>query len=70
MQQPDFERVLNDVRNGRPFDWRVYDKFWAYERGRLFGMIAPEYMPLRVKGKLNPKAVALCDAAFDRRLLL
>jgi hypothetical protein len=68
MQHPNFARGLADIRAGRSFDWLV--DCWAYERGRLFGMIAPVTMPLRVKGKLNPKAVALCDAAFERRLVI
>jgi hypothetical protein len=63
-----FERGLNDARNGKPFDWRV--DCWAYERGRLFAHIAPLGMPLWVDGRLNPKAVALCDAAFNRKLML
>ncbi len=68
MAKPAFELGLSDVRRGIPFDWRVVD--WSYERGRLFGYIAPLDMPLRVSGKLNPKAVALCSAAFERRLIL
>ena len=46
----------------------VLQKF--HERGRLFGHIAPLDMPLRVGGQLNPKAAALCDAAFERRLII
>ena len=69
MRHPNFERGLNDVRSGRPFDWRIYDRYLAYERGRLFGLIAPLTMPLRIDGKLNPKAIRLCDAAFNRRLI-
>jgi hypothetical protein len=63
-----FKRGFEDVRNGLPFDWRI-DK-WEYERGRLFGLIAPPSMPLWVCGKLNPKAVTLFDAAYDRRLII
>ena len=38
---------------------RLEDDYWAYERGRLFGAIAPLSMPL-FKGKsLNPKAVSI-----------
>jgi hypothetical protein len=63
-----FKRGFEDVRNGLPFDWRIDQ--WEYERGRLFGLIAPPNMPLRVCGKLNPKAVILFDAAYDRRLII
>jgi hypothetical protein len=68
MREPLFERGLDEVRAGTPPDWRIDD--WAYERGRLFGAIAPLDMPLRVGGRLNPKAIALCDAAFNRRLVI
>jgi hypothetical protein len=68
MSSPAFKLGLDDVRRGIPFDWRVDE--WAYERGRLFGFIAPLDMPLRIGGKLNPKAVALCRAAFERKLIL
>jgi len=43
---------------------------WNYERGRDFAHIARLDMPLRTRGRLNPEAVALCKAAFKRRLLL
>ena len=68
MASPDFEIGLSDVRRGIPFDWR--DGSWDYERGRLFGHIAPLNMPLRIGGRLNPKAVALCEAASNRRLIV
>ena len=68
MASPAFELGLDDVRRGIPFDWRI-DK-WEYERGRLFAFIAPLDMPLRVGNKLNPKAVALFDAASNRKLIV
>lgn len=74
MAYPEFARGLEDARNGRPFDWTVGSKHpnaaWQYERGRAFGFIAPLNMPLRIGSKLNPKAVALCRAAFDRKLVV
>ena len=70
MRHPHFTRGLEDIRRGRPFDTRIEDEFWAYERGRLFGMLAPLSMPLRCDGALNPAAVRLCSAAFDRKLLI
>jgi hypothetical protein len=70
MASASFELGLEDARKGVPFDWRRDDDYWAYERGRLFGHIAPLNMPLRIDGKLNPKAVALFDAASNRRFIL
>ena len=68
MASPEFARGLDDARKGVPFDWRNGD--WNYERGRLFAHIAPLGMPLWIAGHLNPKAVALCEAAFDRKLII
>jgi hypothetical protein len=68
MGSPAFARGFDDARKGVPFDWRNCD--WSYERGRLFAHIAPLGMPLRIDGHLNPKAVALCEAAFDRKLII
>ena len=70
MRHPNFARGLAEVRVGRRFDADIDDN-WAYERGRLFGMIAPLRMQLFSKGKtLNPKAVALFEAALNRKLVL
>jgi hypothetical protein len=69
MRKPEFARGLEDVRNGRAPDFDSDDEYWAYERGRLFGRIAPVTMPLRIQRKLNPKAVALYRAAIKRRLI-
>jgi hypothetical protein len=69
MRHPHFERGLDDIRAGRPFADHVADEYWAYERGRLFGAIAPLSMPLFVGRKLNPKAVRLFEAASDRNLI-
>lgn len=68
VDSPEFERGLNEVRNGLPFDADEDD--WNYERGRCFGFIAPLSMALRINGKLNPKAVKLALAAFERRLII
>ena len=68
MSSPEFELGLSDARRGIPFDWRIGE--WDYERGRLFGHIAPKDMALRVGGKLNPKAIALFDAALNRKLIV
>lgn len=69
MRHPHFARGLDDIRAGRPFADHIADEYWAYERGRLFGAIAPQSMPLFIGGRLNPKAVRLFEAASDRRLI-
>jgi len=68
MSSSAFKLGLSDVRRGVPIDWR--NGSWDYERGRLFGHIAPLNMPLRIGGTLNPKAVRLFDAAYNRRLII
>jgi len=64
----EFARGFEDVRAGRRFNPDNGD--WDYERGRAFAFIAPLDMPLRIGRVLNPKAVKLADAAFDRKLLI
>jgi hypothetical protein len=69
MRHPNFARGFSDIRAGRPFDPDLIDEYWAYERGRLLGAIAPLSMQLFNGNALNPKAVALCEAAFNRKLI-
>jgi hypothetical protein len=64
----EFARGLNEVRKGLPFN--PDNDSWDYERGRCFGFIAPLDMPLWIGCKLNPKALALADMAFNRKFLL
>jgi hypothetical protein len=64
----EFARGFEEVRKGLPFNPDIDS--WEYERGRAFGFIAPLDMPLRIGRKLNPKAVKLADAAFNRKLLI
>ena len=74
MSSAAFELGLSDARRGIPFDWRVggadINAAWDYERGRSFAGLAPLNMPLRIGGKLNTKAVALYDAASNRKLII
>jgi hypothetical protein len=71
MRDPYFARGLDDIRSGKPFDPPVKGgDSWAYERGRLFGALAPLTMSLRVNGKINPSAIRLCDAAFARSFII
>jgi hypothetical protein len=72
MSHPSFEIGIEDIRGGKPFNPPDDgNDGWAYERGRLFGAIAPIDMPLRIcSGKINPKALRLCEAAFARRLVI
>jgi hypothetical protein len=65
MLHPHFARGLDDIRAGRSFADDVHDNYWAYERGRLFGAIAPSSMPLFDGKRLNPKAVRLFIAARE-----
>ncbi|MGY8631849.1 hypothetical protein RAD15_05035 [Bradyrhizobium sp. 14AA] len=67
MKSPEFAIGLEEARNGGPFDWR--NGSWEYERGRLFGHIAPTSMPLRIAGRLNPKAIVLFELALKRSLI-
>jgi hypothetical protein len=85
MRSADFARGVSDKRNGRPPAYDSYNHYqddsdhvakaklnglWSYERGRQWACIAPPSMPLRIDGRLNPKAVALCDSAFERKHLV
>jgi hypothetical protein len=67
-----FAAGVDDVRNGRPPNYDSYhgNDHWSYERGRQWASLAPVSMPLKVDGKLNPKAVALANAAYERRLIV
>jgi hypothetical protein len=49
-----------------------YDKEpdWMYEWGRQYAVVAPRGMRLLVKGKANPKAVALLGRLFENSALV
>lgn len=64
MSRREFRRGFDDVRAGVQFN--PNNDSWDYERGRLFGCIAPLNMPLYINGKLNPKAVKLAEMAVAR----
>jgi hypothetical protein len=69
MRSPEFVAGVNSVRNGIAPDYD-FDSTWDYERGRLWACLAPPTMPLKIKGKLNPLAVALFELAFTRKYLI
>jgi hypothetical protein len=64
----EFARGFDEVRRGLPLN--PDNDEWEYERGRQFARIAPLDMPLRIAGKLNPKALKLAEAAFKRKQLI
>ena len=67
LQSRDFKAGVDDVRAGRPPRFDVFaNGDWSYERGRLFAMVAPMSLSLRVRGKLNKPAVRLLIEAFRR----
>jgi hypothetical protein len=68
MRDPLFRQGFDEVRCGQSFDWRVDS--WEYERGRLFAHVAPLDMTLFTNKKLNPKAIALFNAALRRGLII
>jgi hypothetical protein len=63
-----FAEGVRDVRAGKPTRFDSFgDDDWDYERGRLWALVAPMSMPLRLDRKLNPEAVWLFDLAWLRR---
>jgi hypothetical protein len=69
MRDREFALGFDDARVGRPFN-PPGDSSWGYERGRLLAYLAPPTLPLKVGGQINPAALRLCDAAFDRSYLI
>jgi hypothetical protein len=70
MRQKSFARGVEDVRTGQPARFDAYaaniNDLWAYEKGRQFAFLVPLSLPLKLNGKLNPKALRLFKAAVDR----
>jgi hypothetical protein len=52
-----FRSGVEDVRAGRAprFDDFNDNDAWSYERGRLFAVLAPVSMPLKIDGECNRK---------------
>ncbi len=76
-------RGVDDVRNCRPPNYQAFEfghgddgwhrrinDHWNYERGRQWASLAPVSMLLKIDGKLNPKAIALANAAYRRRVVI
>jgi len=70
MRRPEFALGVDSIRNGEAPDFDYPDAYWSYERGRLWARVAPRSLPLRINGKLNPKAIALFDAASKRGYII
>jgi hypothetical protein len=58
-----FSRGVSDVRAGRPpqFDDPREEDHWAYERGRIWAVLAPPDMPLFIGKRVNKKALRIFD---------
>ena len=74
MRSAAFVAGVEDVRNGRPPDYDAFtfsqdedvikakskiNAHWNYERGRHWAAIAPNDLPLKIGGRLNPEAIRL-----------
>jgi hypothetical protein len=74
MGSKSFALGVEDCRRGAPpqFDREEIDGHnqWDYERGRLWALIAPVTMPLRIDKWINPSAVALYRAAHESGWIL
>ena len=74
MSDPAFTRGVADYRAGRPPNYDAFtfsqdedvikakskiNAHWNYERGRHWAAIAPNDLPLKIGGRLNPEAIRL-----------
>ena len=74
MSDPAFRRGVADYRAGRPPNYDAFNfiqttkpasatalinAHWNYERGRHWAAIAPNDLPLKIGGRLNPEAIRL-----------
>ena len=69
LSHPNAARGLSEVRHGRPFDWTIEDRFWAYERGRQLAYLVPTDMPLMIEGRVNPTVAKVFELAYERKLI-
>jgi hypothetical protein len=67
MSTAPFAAGVADVRTGKParFD-ALSSSDWGYERGRMWALVVPMSVPLRVGRRLNPEAMRLFDLAWLR----
>jgi hypothetical protein len=59
MADPEFQLGVNDVRANLPPQFDAHAAHWEYERGRQWGAAAPPDLPLKINGRINPRAVAV-----------
>jgi hypothetical protein len=62
MGSREFQRGVAEVRAGRPPRFDREDS-WEYERGRQWAIAAPKSMPLKIGGRINPKAIDIFHKA-------
>jgi hypothetical protein len=72
MARATFALGVSDARHGRPYHpafdlWSGNDQ-WAYERGRLWAVLAPRDMPLKIDGRLNGAAIAFYERCGEEIL--
>jgi hypothetical protein len=65
MRKPEFAMGVADMRACKRYrhDYDCWDTNtqWNYERGRLFGRLAPRDMTLKSGRQINPKAIRLAE---------
>jgi hypothetical protein len=63
MRRPTFALGVADARAGRGIhaDYDLWDTNgqWNYERGRMWATLAPQHIPLKLNGTINPRAIDL-----------
>jgi hypothetical protein len=69
-QPPRYDDFMFDQEAGDQMAKATINAHWHYERGRQWASLAPLDMPLKVDGKLNPKAIALCRAAAGQEYVV
>jgi hypothetical protein len=70
LSDPGFRRGFVEARTGKAPTFDGDDASWQYERGRLFGIVAPRSLSLRKRsGELNPKDIKLFKRACSRAVI-